>query len=162
MIIISSYSIFFFINFFIGKIFLGDTGSYLSGILIIFSSIYVYNNYDFSLSFLLSLFSYQICELINSFARRIFNSKDPFKSDNNHLHNFLYIYLSKFNKSNLFTNSLNGLILLILFPLFDCLIYFIVDKTYSQIYWFTFLFHIFTYYVLRKFLTKYVITNNAI
>jgi len=162
LIIIYGYSIFFFVNFFIGKIFLGDTGSYLSGILIIFSSIYVYNNYDFSLSFLLSLFSYQICELINSFSRRILNNKDPFKSDNNHLHNFLYIYLSKFNKSNLFTNSLNGLILLILFPLFDFLIYLIVDKTYSQIYWFTFLFHVFFYYVLRKVLTKDVITSNAI
>lgn len=146
--------IFFLYNFFTGKIFLGDTGSYLIGIIIISSTIFVFNNYTITVCFVLSLFSYIICELFNSFFRRVLNNKDPFVSDNDHLHNLLFKYLNKFKLGNLITNSLNGFILLLMFPIVDLFIYLSIDLSKSQFMWIIFIFHIFQYLYLRKILNK--------
>ena len=80
--------------------------------------------------------------------------KDPFVSDNYHLHNLLFDYLNKFKLGNLITNSLNGLVLLLIFAILDLLIYLFIDLSNSQFLSILFIFHISQYIYLRKILNK--------
>jgi UDP-N-acetylmuramyl pentapeptide phosphotransferase/UDP-N-acetylglucosamine-1-phosphate transferase len=107
LIVISILFCFLLFNFPFGKIFLGDCGSYLIGLLSGYLIIKTFGKYDElpSWSAVIILY-YPTMETIFSFCRKIYNKKSPFKPDNKHLHIIIFLLISKnYQNPNLF-NSL--------------------------------------------------------
>ena len=144
-------------NFF-GKIYLGDGGAYLisfvAGVTLIkFSN----DNYLVSPYYIVALLWYPAYENLFSIIRKKISKKSPSTPDNEHLHQFIYLYLDKsFNIDKNFSSTLSG-ILICLYNLFYFL--FIFDEyhqtdtlVYSII--FNVLFYNLLYFLLRKKLFK--------
>ena len=140
-------------NFF-GKIYLGDGGAYLisfvAGVILIkFSN----DNYLVSPYYIVALLWYPAYENLFSIIRKKISKKSPSTPDNEHLHQFIYLYLDRsFNINKNFSNTLSG-ILICLYNLFYFL--FIFDEyhqtetlAYSII--FNVLFYNLLYFLLRK------------
>jgi len=98
--------VFIVFNFPKAKIFLGDSGAYLVGTLIVISSI-ITNNLNPSISsffFCIMLF-YLFFEVFFSFFRKIFVARaSPFLPDSKHLHMLFYKFLLKTNKDKISSN----------------------------------------------------------
>jgi len=98
--------IFLIFNFPKAKIFLGDSGAYLVGILISISTIHTNNHYpEVSSFFFCILLFYIFFEVFFSFFRKIFFvGQSPLLPDKNHLHMLLYKYLLKKNNKEIISN----------------------------------------------------------
>ncbi len=92
-----------------GKIFLGDGGAYLLGILAALISIILYNNHHGEVSswFFLVNLVYPVWEVIFSFFRRIYAGKKPMQPDDLHLHTLVFRNAS-FHR--------NSLVVVLIFP----------------------------------------------
>jgi len=78
---------FFIINFFTGRIFLGDGGSYFLGMILAIISLYISNTYtNISPWFFLVLFGYPVTDTVFSMYRRYIKNKKIFHSDILHMH----------------------------------------------------------------------------
>ena len=154
---LTSLTVIYIFNFF-GKIFLGDGGSYLISfvfgvILIKFSS----DNYLVSPYYVAALLWYPAYENLFSIIRKKALGKSPSTPDNEHLHQFIYLYLNKsFNINKNLSNTLSG-ILICLYNLF----YFVIifdnfNHTETLVYSIIFnvLFYNLLYFLLRKKLFK--------
>ena len=144
-------------NFF-GKIYLGDGGAYLISFVVGVTLIKFSNdNYLVSPYYIVALLWYPAYENLFSIIRKKISKKSPSMPDNEHLHQFIYLYLDKlFNINKNFSNTLSG-ILICLYNLFYFL--FIFDEynqtetlAYSII--FNVLFYNLLYFLLRKKLFK--------
>lgn len=147
-----------FLNFPKAKLFLGDSGSYLIGILISFFIINTHNMFiNISPFFWTCLLFYLFFEVLFSFSRKILNKKNPLKPDRFHLHMIVYkILLQKIKikyKSNYFTSILiNAIYILLLIPAFLLR----ENFTFSKIYFFSMIvFYIFMYLFLFKISKNY-------
>ena len=117
--------IFLMYNFPYGKIFLGDNGSYFTGIIL---SILVIGVYEINLNFVSPVFYAILLHLIFfevffSYFRKLLLGKSPFYPDKDHLHMIIYYILREKNlnfiKSNYVTSLIfNTYYLIILFPAF--------------------------------------------
>ena len=154
---LTSLVVIYIFNFF-GKIYLGDGGAYLisfvAGVTLIkFSN----DNYLVSPYYIVALLWYPAYENLFSIIRKKISKKSPSVPDNEHLHQFIYLYLDKlFNIDKNFSNTLSG-VLICLYNLFYFL--FIFDEynqtetlAYSII--FNVLFYNLLYFLLRKKLFK--------
>ena len=154
---LTSLVVIYIFNFF-GKIYLGDGGAYLisfvAGVTLIkFSN----DNYLVSPYYIVALLWYPAYENLFSIIRKKILKKTPSTPDNEHLHQFIYLYLDRsFNINKNFSNTLSG-ILICLYNLFYFL--FIFDEyhqtetlAYSII--FNVLFYNLLYFLLRKKLFK--------
>lgn len=91
---------FLFINYPFGFIFLGDSGSYLLGILSGYLIIKIFGeNPDIPTWSAIVILFYPTFELIFSYFRKLLSRKSPFLPDNHHLHLKLYFYLLRTKKS---------------------------------------------------------------
>ena len=154
---LTSLVVIYIFNFF-GKIYLGDGGAYLISfvvgvILIKFSN----DNYLVSPYYIVALLWYPAYENLFSIIRKKILKKTPSTPDNEHLHQFIYLYLDRsFNINKNFSNTLSG-ILICLYNLFYFL--FIFDEyhqTETLVYSIVFnvLFYNLLYFLLRKKLFK--------
>ena len=156
-ICLTSLVVIYIFNFF-GKIYLGDGGAYLisfvAGVTLIkFSN----DNYIVSPYYIVALLWYPAYENLFSIIRKKISKKSPSTPDNEHLHQFIYLYLDRsFNINKNFSSTLSG-ILICLYNLFYFL--FILDEfhqtetlAYSII--FNVLFYNLLYFLLRKKLFK--------
>tara|TARA_B100000989_G_scaffold298764_1_gene289693 strand:+ start:10868 stop:11869 length:1002 start_codon:yes stop_codon:yes gene_type:complete len=87
------------------KIFLGDSGSYLLGGMIGTSFIYQYKNFEnffYGDEIFLILFVPAI-DMLRLFILRLFNKKNPFKGDLNHLHHLVNNFTNNQNKTIILT-----------------------------------------------------------
>ena len=153
IIIVSSFLIF---NFPKAKIFLGDSGSYLLGVLIVLNTINTYElNPQISPFFFASVLFYLFYEVFFSFIRKAILKKSPLHPDELHLHMLLYKWFSNSKKketSNYLTSVLiNSTYLFLLVPVF----YFQNDGLISR-YWFFSLIILYTiiYFRLYSFSKK--------
>ena len=90
----------FILNFF-NKLYLGDSGSYLLGLLLSLSLIDTHQiNNDISPFFIICLLWYPAFENLFSILRKVQFSRSPVKPDTNHLHQLIFYYLKLFFKSN--------------------------------------------------------------
>lgn len=98
---------FFILNYPFGKLFLGDAGSYFIGILSGYSVIYLFANYQ-ELPVLLAaiILFYPTTEVLFSYFRRILKKKSPFSPDDNHLHQKVFLLLSRKLKNKKYNNAL--------------------------------------------------------
>jgi len=153
IIIVFSFLLF---NFPKAKIFLGDSGSYLLGSLIVLNTLKTYElNSEISPFFIASLLFYLFYEVFFSFVRKIRLKKSPLRPDKKHLHMLLYNWLSnakKIKDSNYLTSIIiNFSYLFLQIPLF----YFQNNALFSR-YWFFSLIALYTivYFRLYSFSRK--------
>lgn len=93
--ILTSITFLFILNFVTGKIMSGDCGSNFLGFLISGVIIYSYNNFYLDPFYIACILSYPIIELLFSFFRRAWVSKNPFKPDEKHLHSLVFKRLKR-------------------------------------------------------------------
>ena len=120
IIIVLSFLLF---NFPKAKIFLGDSGSYLLGSLIVLNTIKTYDlNPQISPFFFAGVLFYLFYEVFFSFIRKLLLKKSPLHPDKLHLHMLLYKWISSSKKkesSNHLTSILiNSSYLFLQIPLF--------------------------------------------
>jgi len=156
---LTSLVIIYIFNFF-GKIYLGDGGAYLISFAIGVTLIKFSNdNYSVSPYYIVALLWYPAYENLFSIIRKKILKKTPSTPDNEHLHQFIYLYLDKlFNINKNFSNTLSG-ILICLYNLFYFL--FIFDK-YSQTETlaYSIIFNVLFYNLLYFLLRKKILKNN--
>tara|TARA_B100000780_G_C21036155_1_gene415550 strand:+ start:27 stop:1097 length:1071 start_codon:yes stop_codon:yes gene_type:complete len=146
IIIVLSFLLF---NFPKAKIFLGDSGSYLLGTLIVLNTIRTYElNAALSPFFFAGVLFYLFYEVFFSFVRKVILKISPLKPDGRHFHMLLYHLLrnsKKIKRSNYLTSVLINLgYLSFQIPLF----YFKNDALFSR-YWFFLLIAIYTVVYFR-------------
>jgi UDP-N-acetylmuramyl pentapeptide phosphotransferase/UDP-N-acetylglucosamine-1-phosphate transferase len=118
IVIVLSFLLF---NFPKAKIFLGDSGSYLLGSLIVLNAIKTYKlNTEVSPFFFAGVLFYLFYEVFFSFTRKAVKKKSPLYPDKLHLHMLVYKFLlnsTRFKNSNYTTSYLINIVYLILiFP----------------------------------------------
>ena len=146
IIIVLSFLLF---NFPKAKIFLGDSGSYLLGTLIVLNTIRTYElNASLSPFFFAGVLFYLFYEVFFSFIRKVVLKISPLKPDGRHFHMLLYHFLrnsKKIKRSNYLTSVLINLgYLSFQIPLF----YFKNDALFSR-YWFFLLIAFYTVVYFR-------------
>jgi len=156
---ISAFTIVLIISFIIfnypfGKIFLGDTGSYLLGLLAGFIVIKLYTNYNFLPTWTaVTILFYPTFEVFFSYLRKIISKKSPFAPDSLHLHTQIYNFLLKDQKPNYKYNSL-VLPRLVIFWISPLSAYFAIkffpDKSWINIIFLTFIYLIYYFYFSKK------------
>ena len=143
---------FFLYNIIIGKVYLGDAGSYLLGFLISTNSLYLYNENILPAGLLACILCYPSIEVLMSISRRLFKMQNPLLPDNFHLHNLIH---DKLKKNKLFfshSNSITGFIILLLFSIPCFLIYFFIPKDLFYLFWILFLIQFITYIIIYRYL----------
>ena len=102
----------FILNFF-NKLYLGDSGSYLLGLLLSLGLIDTHQiNNDISPFFIICLLWYPAFENLFSILRKVQFSRSPVKPDTNHLHQLIFYYLKLFFKSNdFYLNTFTGVLI---------------------------------------------------
>jgi len=147
---------FLLFNFPKAKIFLGDSGSYLLGSLIVLNTIKTYElNTTLTPFFFAGILFYLFYEVFFSFIRKVILKISPLKPDKRHLHMLLYNWLSsskKIKNSNYLTSLLiNSSYLSFLLPFF-----YFKDNGLISRYWFFSLIALYTviYFRLYSFSKK--------
>ncbi len=149
IIIVLSFLLF---NFPKAKIFLGDSGSYLLGVLIALNTIKTYElNLNISPFFYASVLFYFFYEVFFSFIRKSLKKKSPLMPDNSHLHMLLYKLLKRSkNFSN--ANCVTGFLINVIYFIFIIpTIYFQGNGIFCRYYFF---FLIFFYTAIYYFLSN--------
>ena len=93
---------FFLYNIIIGKVYLGDAGSYFLGFLISTNSLYLYNENILSSWITCLRLMLPINRSFNDNFKKIFKMKNPLLPDNFHLHNLIHDRLKKIRLPLLF------------------------------------------------------------
>ena len=143
----------FILNFF-NKLYLGDSGSYLLGLLF---TIYLIDTYQINESmsslFIISLLWYPAFENLFSILRKIKFSISPINPDTNHLHQLVFFHLKQiFDSNNFYVNTLTGLLI----NLYNFLSIMLATQFYNNtqvqilIIIFNLFFYIFAYLRLKK------------
>ena len=129
IVIVSGVLIF---NFPFSKVFIGDSGAYIIGLLVSFSVLTLNkNNAQLSPFVIVQVLIYPSYELIRSFFRRLFKkSSGVFEADNLHLHSVLYKRnLLKFSYSPKITNAISSFQIICFQVINACyLVYFYENK----------------------------------
>jgi UDP-N-acetylmuramyl pentapeptide phosphotransferase/UDP-N-acetylglucosamine-1-phosphate transferase len=102
-------SMFFIINVVSGWYFLGDTGSYGLGAILLGYGLTGVSEGHFSAGFMAALFCYPCVDFLVSVVRRRRAGRSPFSADNGHLHNRLHQFIRRRVSSPVLANSLTGL-----------------------------------------------------
>ena len=155
---LTSLVVIYIFNFF-GKIYLGDGGAYLISFVIGVTLIKFSNdNYLVSPYYIVALLWYPAYENLFSIIRKKILKKTPSTPDNEHLHQFIYLYLDRsFNINKNFSNTLSG-ILICLYNLFYFL--FILDEYYqTETLAYSIIFNVLIYNLLYFLLRKKLFKN---
>jgi len=91
--LITSSILFLFYNI-KGRIFLGNSGSYLVGGLMSFITIQNYNAEPYEIEIIFLIFSFYGLDMLRVYIERLIRGVHPFTPENNHLHNYLFNYFS--------------------------------------------------------------------
>jgi len=148
-------SIFFIFNVISGWYFLGDTGSYGLGAILLSYGLLGVTDGHFSAGFMAALFCYPCVDFMVSVVRRLRAGQSPFSADNGHLHNRLHHFIKLRVKSSVMANSFTGLIIsgstsgaVLLVYLFDIL------PSESGLWYILFIVEVLVYLATLKYLTS--------
>jgi len=110
-IVLMSSIIFFLIKNYQNKLFLGNNGSYLLGFILSFFFINLNSTKVISVEEIFLAMIIPGFDMLRLYVQRIYNKKNPFKADLNHLHHLL---LKKFS----YNKAINYLLLILSLPIF--------------------------------------------
>ena len=139
------------------KIFIGDGGSYLLGLIYSFLLIFAYTvNQEVSPFFIVLLLWYPCFENLFSIIRKYNLNKSPINPDAKHFHQLLFFYLKKkYLLKDTFSNSLSANII----NLYNVLVFFIglqdIKNTQLQIYLIFLSIFLYSYFYLKLFRYRY-------
>jgi len=153
MIIVLSFLLF---NFPKAKIFLGDSGSYLLGSLIVLNTIKTYElNTLLSPFFFTGVLFYLFYEVFFSFIRKLILKISPLKPDEKHLHMLLYNWLVRFKRITR-PNYLTSLVINLTYLLFQIPLFYFQNSGLTSRYLFFLLIGLYTviYFRLYSFSKK--------
>jgi UDP-N-acetylmuramyl pentapeptide phosphotransferase/UDP-N-acetylglucosamine-1-phosphate transferase len=108
-ILVFACSMFLLFNVVSGWFFLGDTGSYGLGAIIVSYGLLGVAQGDFSAGFMACLVAYPCIDFVCSLLRRLASGVSPFRPDDGHLHNHLHNFYRPLFSSKVMPNSLTGL-----------------------------------------------------
>ena len=150
-LIIASLGLFLVLNLWTGRFFLGDSGAYLCGAVVGFALIYVSNQHQIPVWYLVALIFYPVFDLVFAMFRRLILLRSPLSPDDEHLHNLLFAVLRPRVRSPRFANTVTGVSLALLFAgvpwyLFTTdaeprnwgLVLLLQSLTYLALWWFSF------------------------
>ena len=100
--------IFFALNVLTGRLFLGDGGAYLLGLLVGISLILVANQTAVSPWFLAMLIFYPTTDFLFSMIRRVIAGRSAMSADNEHFHNLVYRTIKLSGLRPVIANTLTG------------------------------------------------------
>jgi UDP-N-acetylmuramyl pentapeptide phosphotransferase/UDP-N-acetylglucosamine-1-phosphate transferase len=155
IIIVFSFLLF---NFPKAKIFLGDSGSYLLGSLIVLNSIKTYElNTMLSPFFFAGVLFYLFFEVFFSFIRKVILKISPLKPDGKHLHMLLYSWISKTKKIKK-PNYQTSILINLTYLLFQIPVFYFQNNGLVSRYWFFLLIGLYTviYFRLYSFSKKQI------
>ncbi len=136
--------LFFIIFNFTGKTFLGNSGSYMLPLLISYLLIISYNNQIFLADEVIFILFFPGIDMLRLFIERIYNGRNPFEGDKNHIHHILLkkfglfqtLFLTVGFKVVLYSiyilSNINMIFFLILIVLYYMTIYFSFKKKYEN------------------------------
>ena len=104
-------TMFLLFNIISGWFFLGDTGSYGLGAIILGYGLIGVIEGGFSIWFMLALVAYPCLDFVASITRRLASGRSPFVADDGHLHNHLHRKLKPVFSSKVMANSVTGLLI---------------------------------------------------
>ena len=110
-IVLMSSIIFFLIKNYQNKLFLGNNGSYLLGFILSFFFINLNSTKVISVEEIILPMIIPGLDMLRLYVQRVYNKKNPFKADLNHLHHLL---LKKFS----YNKAINYLLLILSLPIF--------------------------------------------
>jgi len=141
-------------NFPKARIFLGDSGSYIVGIILSIITIQISNlNQNITPFFFASLLFYIFFEVIFSFFRKMFiDKKSPFKPDDKHLHMLIFKFVNYKIKSKLKANFLTSLIINIIYliVILPSLFFYKQQSSCKIYFFFLIILYLFFYIFLEK------------
>lgn len=141
-------------NFPKAKIFLGDSGAYITGIILSITTIEISNlNPKITPFFFACLLFYIFFEVIFSFFRKIFiEGKSPLQPDRKHLHMLIFKFLNKGIKNNLKANFLTSLIVntTYSFVILPTLFFYKLENFCKSYFSFLIIFYLLAYFFLEK------------
>ncbi len=136
-------------NFPRAQIFLGDSGSYFFGSLLVLNIIKTNNSHSgISSFFFCVILFYLFFEVFFSFFRKIYLNKSPLKPDANHLHMLSYRWLEKSQKFK-DCNYLNSILINSIYVILILPALFLKDNAVFCKYWFFSLLIIYILFYLR-------------
>jgi len=156
-IVVYFYFVFFLFNYPFGKLYLGDSGSYISGFLLGSLSLYIYNIQPIEITpwIYVLILIYPIMEILFTLFRRILNLKNPTKPDNMHLHNLIHDFINKNKITKNFASEIkNSFVLIILLPLMLLPFLSIQIFGFENFIFYTIILFIFSYLCLYFYLSK--------
>lgn len=141
-------------NFPKAKIFLGDSGAYIIGVILAITTIEISNlNPKIPPFFFANLLFYVFFEVIFSFFRKVIvEKKSPFAPDKKHLHMLIFQFLNKKIKNTFKANFSTSLIINIIYfiAIIPSLLYY-NDEFFCKTYFFLLIFfYSFTYFYFEK------------
>lgn len=110
-LLLFAFTMFLLFNVISGWFFLGDTGSYGLGAIILGYGLIGTIEGDFSIWFMLALVAYPCLDFVASIMRRLASGSSPFVADDGHLHNHLHRKLKLVFSSKVAANSITGLLI---------------------------------------------------
>ena len=147
---------FLFFNFPKAKIFLGDSGSYLLGSLIVLNTIKTYElNPQISPFFYAGVLFYLFYEVFFSFIRKVISKKSPLHPDNFHLHMLLYSWISNSKRKEI-SNYLTSILINLSYLFLQVPLFYFQNNGLISRYWFFSLIILYTiiYFRLYSFSKK--------
>ena len=151
IIILTSFLLF---NFPKAKLFLGDSGSYLFGALLVLNVINTNNsNPGISSFFFCVILFYLFFEVFFSFFRKLYLKKSPLKPDSNHLHMLTFKLLTSFKKFK-DCNYLNSILINFVYLMLILPTFFFKDNGIFCRYWFFSLLIIYLIFYLKLYRFK--------
>jgi UDP-N-acetylmuramyl pentapeptide phosphotransferase/UDP-N-acetylglucosamine-1-phosphate transferase len=110
-VLLTSCGLFTIFNVISGRLFLGDSGAYGLGSLLVLSGLFLFSEKIFSASFLAVLFAYPCIDILATVARRRLRGRPILLPDNDHLHNRVHFQCQRWFRSKTLANSVTGVLI---------------------------------------------------
>ncbi|MFT5483684.1 MAG: UDP-GlcNAc:undecaprenyl-phosphate GlcNAc-1-phosphate transferase [Halieaceae bacterium] len=161
-VFLTCWTLFLLVNVVTGKMFLGDSGSYLLGALFAVGFLWLYKTVDISFVLILNLVFYPVLDFLMAMARRIRHRRPLMEPDDCHFHNLLFDFFQHHISDKTIANSATGLTIAAAWPgTAVALLYLGVPATSDTWLWVFFLSFV-AFGIMRYALNRWLANNTEI
>ena len=151
-VLFSGCLIFFFLNVVTGRLFLGDGGAYLLGLLVGIMLIYAANGTNASPWLLAMFIFYPMTDFLFSMLRRVLSGRSAMLADNEHFHNLLFQRYRIWVPRSGIANTMTGITIASIWPGIPVLLLFTIGQelNWGLIYAFNWIGFVLLWFALRR------------